>query len=276
MRVFDQVDPQRVERRELQLTILSLSVNAILAAGAALLMYPTISAHPVIFGAGTSRIFFVGFCILSVLLVGYLFDRQIVVRRLRNEIAQEHLKYSQLRLQAARDLISTLAGLDHFQDRLAMEFKRAAQTRAALSVLVIQLMPANAVEDANEVTVAYGDAAKAMMRKLRREDSLFNFSLGAFGILLPGAKVLDAREFSARIAEGLSDAAGVVGRFTSTVKTLNFPEHVETAQELGQAVRSLLPRTNNSESSRWEDSSLVAAIDDNDLLGEEKVRNLAR
>ena len=38
MRVFDQVDPQRVERRELQLTMLSLSVNVILAAGAALLM----------------------------------------------------------------------------------------------------------------------------------------------------------------------------------------------------------------------------------------------
>ena len=55
MRVFDQVDPQRVERRELQLTMLSLSVNVILAAGAALLMYPTISAHPVIFGATTSR-----------------------------------------------------------------------------------------------------------------------------------------------------------------------------------------------------------------------------
>ena len=63
MRVFDQVDPQRVERRELQLTMLSLSVNAILAAGAALLMYPTISAHPVIFGDTTSRVIFVGFCV---------------------------------------------------------------------------------------------------------------------------------------------------------------------------------------------------------------------
>lgn len=242
MRVFDQVDPQRIERRELQLTILSLSVNAILAAGAALLMYPTISAHPIIFGEVTSRVFFMGFCVLSVLLVGYLFDRQIVVRRLRNEIAQEHLKYSQLRLQAARDVTSTLSGLNHFQDRLSMEFKRAVQTESALSVLVIQLTPSNAVEDPNEVTVAFGDAAKAMMRKLRREDSLFNFSLGAFGILLPGAKVLDAREFSARIAEGLSDAAGVVGRFTSAIKTFNYPEHVETAHELELAVRSLLPR----------------------------------
>ena len=242
MRVFDQVDPQRVEKRELQLTILSLSVNAILAAGAALLMYPTISAHPIIFGELTSRVFFMGFCVLSVLLVGYLFDRQIVVRRLRNEIAQEHLKYSQLRLQAARDVTSTLSGLNHFQDRLAMEFKRAVQTESALSVLVIQLTPSNAVDDPNEVTIAFGDAAKAMMRKLRREDSLFNFSLGAFGILLPGTKVLDAREFSARIAEGLSDAAGVVGRFTSAIKTFNYPEHVETAHELELAVRSLLPR----------------------------------
>ena len=40
-------------------------------------------------------------------------------------------------------------------------------------------------------------------------------------------------------------------------------------------MRSLLPHNNNSESSRWEDSSLIAAIDDNDLLAEEKVRDLA-
>ena len=51
-----------------------------------------------------------------------------------------------------------------------------------------------------------------------------------------------AREFSARIAEGLSDAAGVIGRFTSDIKTFNYPEHVETAHELELAVRSLLPR----------------------------------
>src|SRR5271169_3685259 len=167
MRVFDQVDPQRIERRELQLTILSLSVNAILAAGAALLMYPTISAHPVIFGEGTSRVIFAAFCVLSVLLVGYLFDRQIVVRRLRNEIAQEHLKYTQLRLQAGRDLLHTLSGLNHFQDRLVMEFKREMKSGTALSVLVVRLTPSDRVEDSNEVTVAYGDAAKAMMRKLR-------------------------------------------------------------------------------------------------------------
>ncbi len=247
MRVFDQVDPQRVERRELQLTMLSLSVNVILASGAALLMYPTISAHPVIFGAATSRAMFVGFCALCVLLVGYLFDRQIVVRRLRNEVAQQHLKYTQLRLQASGDLLSSLSGLNHFQDRLVMEFKREVQSGAALSVLVVRLTPADSVEDSNEVTVAYGDAAKAMMRKLRREDSLYYFSAGSFGILLPCARVLDAREFSGRIAEGLSDAAGVIGRFTSDIKTFNYPEHVETAHELELAVRSLLPRNIVSE-----------------------------
>jgi hypothetical protein len=128
-----------------------------------------------------------------------------------------------------------------------MEFKREVQSGAALSVLVIRLTPADSVEDSNEVTVAYGDAAKAMMRKLRREDSLYYFSAGSFGILLPGARVLDARELSGRIAEGLSDAAGVIGRFTSDIKTFNYPEHVETAHELELAVRSLLPRNIVSE-----------------------------
>ena len=108
MRVFDQVDPQRVERRELQLTILSLTVNAILAAGAALLMYPTISAHPVIFGELTSRVFFFGFCILSVLLVGYLFDRKIGGPRLTDCFIRVMPKDSSEKLKI---LYSDIAGI---------------------------------------------------------------------------------------------------------------------------------------------------------------------
>jgi hypothetical protein len=107
---------------------------------------------------------------------------------LGNEIAQQHLKYTQLRLQAGRDLLSSLSGLNHFQDRLVMEFKREVQSGAALSVLVIRLTPADSVEDSNEVTVAYGDAAKAMMRSCAARTRVLLLGR-VFGILLPDARV---------------------------------------------------------------------------------------
>jgi hypothetical protein len=65
---------------------------------------------------------------------------------------------------------------------------------------------------------------------------------GAFGILLPGAKVMDARQVSDRLKEGLGDAAGAVGRFTSDIKIFNYPENIESAHELELAIHSLMPR----------------------------------
>ena len=82
MRVFDQVDPQRVERRELQLTMLSKSSsNAILAAGAALLdVSHDLGSSGHLWRHHVPR-HVRRFSRSCVLLVGYLFDLEIVVRR---------------------------------------------------------------------------------------------------------------------------------------------------------------------------------------------------
>lgn len=241
MRLFDRVETATIERREIQLTIFSLSVIAVLVLGVAILMYPTISSHPIIFSERTSRVFFFGFCALSLLLLGYLIDRQIVVWRLRREVMQAQARYTELHRQAGRDLLDTLSGLNHFQDRLMMEYKRAVNLRDTLSVMVVRLTPTPALSNPAEITAALGDAVKALSRKLRREDSLYHFSSGIFGILLPGVKVQDARIVANRLAEGLSDVAGAVDRFTHEEKIFNYPQHAATASELESAVRSLLP-----------------------------------
>jgi GGDEF domain-containing protein len=241
MRFFDRVDSTTIETRELQLTVLSLSIIIVLVVGVAVLMYPTISAHPVVFSERTAKIFFFGFCALSMLLLGYLVERQIVVRRLRREVVQAQVRYSELHRQAGKDLLDTLAGLNPFQDRLVMEFKRAVNCRDTLSIMVVRLAPTAALVNPAEITAALGDAAKALSRKLRREDSLYHFSTGIFGIMLPGVKVQDARIVAGRLAEGLSDAAGAVCRFTHDVKIFNYPQHAATASELEASVRSLLP-----------------------------------
>jgi GGDEF domain-containing protein len=252
MRLFDHVDYATVEKREFQLTILSLVSIVILGAGLAILMYPNVTTHPVFFSTATTRILFFGFCGLCLLLFGYLLDRQIVVRKLRREIMQAQAQYSELHGQAGRDLLETLAGMNHFQDQLMMEFKRAAASSDGLSVLVVRLTPAPSLTSPLDINGALGDAAKTMSRKLKKEDSLYHFSAGAFGILLPGVKVPDARLLAARLSDGLNDAAGAVNRFTSDIKLFNYPQNAATARELETAVLSLLP----------EDASAVPAGED--------------
>jgi GGDEF domain-containing protein len=241
MRLFDQVDSGSVDKRELQLAVFSLAIIAVLVAGLAVVMYPTLESHPIIFSATTLRVSFFGFCGLSVLLLGYLLDRQVTVRRLRREIARAEEKYRELHRQVGKDLLHTLPGMSHFQDRLTMEFRRAVNTRDALSIMVIRLTPNPDVTVPSDVIATLGDAAKAILRKLRREDSLYHFKEGAFGVILPGVTVQNARMVGTRITEGLQDVSGVVARFAHDVKIFNYPQHAATASELEKAVRSLLP-----------------------------------
>jgi GGDEF domain-containing protein len=241
MRLFDRVDSTSVDKRELQLAAFSLSIITVLVAGIATLMYPSIESHPILFSVRTLKISFFGFCALSLLLLGYLIDRQIVVRRLRRKIRQAELRYTELHRQVGKDLLAALAGMNHFQDRLSMEFRRAVNLRDALSVVVVRLSPNPNVVNSAEVTAALGDAVKAITRKLRREDSLYHFSEGIFGVMLPGVSVQNARIVTARLTESLNDVSGAVDRFTSEVKIFNYPQHAATASELESAVRSLLP-----------------------------------
>jgi len=80
IRLFDSIDSSSVEQREFHLAVFSLSIIAVLIAGIAALMYPSLSSHPPILSAGGLRIAFYGFCGLSVLLLGkrqsnYMADR---------------------------------------------------------------------------------------------------------------------------------------------------------------------------------------------------------
>jgi GGDEF domain-containing protein len=241
VRLFDRVDSSSVEKRELQLAVFSVSVIAVLMAGLAVLMYPSIETHPVLFSARTLKISFLGFCGLSVLLIGYLVDRQILVHRLRHDVRAAEARFSELHKQVGKDLLDALSGMNHFQDRLTMEFRRAVNTRDTLSVMVVRLTPNANLGNPADVTAALGDAVKAISRRLRREDSLYHFSEGAFGIMLPGVNVQNARIVTARLAEGLHDVSGALERFSHDIKIFNYPQHAATASELEKAVRELLP-----------------------------------
>jgi GGDEF domain-containing protein len=241
VRIFDRVDVTSLERREWHLWMLAVSVIFILALGLMLLMYPTVFSSPVVISGVTLRKTFFSFCVLAVLLVVYLVDRQMVISHLRRRVIEEQKQVIQIRHEASTDLLGTLAGLDHFRDRLAMEFRRASHTQQPLSVLLVELKSSRELSETSEVTTAYGDAAKVLTRKLRGEDSIYLFAPGVFGIVLPGVNATNAYRVVDRLAEGLQDASGASGRFSFNIRVLNYPEHAATAREIEEVVRLVLP-----------------------------------
>lgn len=243
MRVFDQIDREDLDRREFHLWTLTTTVLVVLVIGVAFFMYPATFPQSITIGGSALRISFFGFCGLAVLLIGYLIDRQAMIVQLRKAITREKERLTELRVQASKDFLNSLAGMNQFQDRLAMEFRRAANISAPLSILVIQIKTANNTSNNSVASSAeaLGDGIKAVARKLRPTDSLFHFCTTLFGVILPQLDLQEARQFAARIEEGLQDAAGIGGRFSALISVLNYPLQSSTARELLQGVQSLLP-----------------------------------
>ena len=240
MKPTPQVESAELERRELRLTIFACTAIIVLTAGLALLMYPAVFANPQISLSLTPRVAFFGFCGLSVLLVAYIIDRQVTIRRLRQQMADDRKHASSAREQATVDLLKSLPNYSSFQDRLPMEYRRASATSQPLSIMVVILDLAKDYEAPSAARAAVGDAAKAMLRKLREQDSIYLLHASCFGIVLPGLATAAARSISARAAEGLRDVAGAHERFSFSINIINYPEHASSAHELEGLVRAAI------------------------------------
>lgn len=238
MQLFDRLPSDSLEHREMQLIVLACLAIIILAGGLILFMYPVVFSPPAT-PNHTLTVTFFGFCALSVLLAGYLVERQMTILRLRRQIEEDRRHASDALKRASADLLEALPNFSSFQYRLPMEFKRAVSAKQELSVLVVAIELSAA--DASDAASAPGDAAKAISRKLREEDSIYVLSPGYFGVILPGIGTAIAQRVCERLSEGLADAAGVAGRYTFRIKTVSYPEQSSSAQDLELAVCGLLP-----------------------------------
>jgi GGDEF domain-containing protein len=241
MRVFDRMPSDRLDHREMQLILLACSVIIVLAAGLALFMYPVVFSQAALAPSRSMSVAFIGFCVLSILLAVYLVNRQFTIGRLRQQIAEERTRASEALKQSSADLLGTLANFNSFQDQLSMEYRRAAAGKQNLSVVVITTKIHEAFSEPSLGMPVLGDAAKAISRKLREEDSIYILTYGHFGVILPGVDVRAAKRVSARLVEGLIDAAGANNRFSFNVHAISYPEQTSSARDLELAVTGLLP-----------------------------------
>src|SRR5947209_1235466 len=104
-----------LERRETQLTLFACWAIVTLSVGTAVLMYPVVFSEQNPAGK-TMRVAFFGFCGLCLLLAGYLYERQRMIRRLRLAMAEDRKRALLAEAQANRELLKTMPKLNWFQD----------------------------------------------------------------------------------------------------------------------------------------------------------------
>ena len=138
MATIDRQELDRLERRGLQLTILSSVFVLILACGLAAFMYPLVFVHAE-GNKWTLRVAFFGFCALTVLFLSYLFERQKTFHDLKNQLLAELERNVALQIQASADLLRSMPDQNYFWDRLSMEFRRAVTCEKNLSLVVVKV-----------------------------------------------------------------------------------------------------------------------------------------
>ena len=242
MEVFDEVTQMTIDRRDRHLSVLAVVMVIILGGGMALLMYPTVFGKTAVIQVAPSRTLFFGFCALCILMVAYLVNRMFVVHNLRASLVAEREQFAQVMQETSAELLGTLMGFSHFQDRLAMDFRRATQTSEALSVLLVRIKPSQIFAQGLQARVTLSDAAKVLSRKLRPEDSLYRLADEVFGIVLPGTTETVALQTAERLSEGLADASGASNRFTSELEVVNYPQHVQSASEMERRAAALITK----------------------------------
>jgi GGDEF domain-containing protein len=237
---LNRAELDHLERRELQLTILAAVFVLVLATGLAAFMYPLVFEHPE-GNKWTLRVAFFGFCALTLLFVGYLVDRQRMVRKLKQHLLEELERNVELRHQANVDLLHSMPDINHFWDRLTMEFRRAMTMEKTLSLLLVKAKPGQGAGQTSVDAASWGDAAKAMSRKLRPTDSIYRLSTDLFGLVLPETDPSNAQRVALRLQEELQVVRAKYGG-TFDINCYNYPEQVHSAHELEDIVRSLLPQ----------------------------------
>src|SRR5579863_7196580 len=106
MKISGRVEPENLERRELQFSVFVAVTVMVLAVGMAVLMYPVVFSHQTP-GDRTMRIAFWGFCVLCVLLTIYVWERHAMIRRLRREMVEGRRQIAETRREANVELLKT-------------------------------------------------------------------------------------------------------------------------------------------------------------------------
>lgn len=243
MQVFDHIDPQKLEQRDAELWAIAIAMIVILAGGMTLLMYPASFSSPVVLSGVSVRKIIYSFCILCLLLVGYLLERHLTVRHLRRQLEEERTRTARLVGQASAGLLESLPGHEPFSDQLQLDFSRAVSFQQPLSLVLAALKPSRLVLESSETSTAFVDAVKAMIRKLRGGDSIYLLAPGVFGILLPQMFGDDADRVAERVREGLLDASGANNRFTFELRVVNYPRQAASVRDIDLIVASYCAET---------------------------------
>ncbi|MBI4458970.1 MAG: hypothetical protein HY648_02790 [Acidobacteria bacterium] len=210
---------EALERLDWHLWVLTILLIFVLGISLLSFMFPSAFWVGSDLALQTPQRAFFGFCVLLALVLVYLVQRQATVRRLKRELFNAQAAVTAAEQETATQAFLGLPGIAQFRDALAMEYRRASSSQAALAAVVFTAPKAS--------PYALGRLTHLLRGILRRGESLYRISDKAVSVILPGMKLGDAASFAAQ-AETLSEIA----REELETRVTSYPEDAPSLAEL--------------------------------------------
>lgn len=220
---------EEIDRRDWHLWILAILLMFVLGVSLLGFMFPSVFWVQGQLALQAPQQAFVGFSVLLALVLVYLLQRQLQMRRLKRQLFEARVAVHTVQHNAAVQAFLTLPGMSQFRDSLAMEYRRASSSGARLAIVVLRVLSAS--------PEMMGRIAALLRPMLRRGEMMARISDNVLGLILPDMQLSDATAFGARAEEHLSSQVGEV-ELMSTVS--GYPEQAASLAELENPLRSFL------------------------------------
>ncbi|RMF96634.1 MAG: diguanylate cyclase [Candidatus Schekmanbacteria bacterium] len=221
-----------LESRDKQLWFLTLLLFLLIAAFLFLLTLQYTS----LFGEPIENKYFYAFTLLILLFIVYLINNQTHIKKLRKQIEEEKKKTDALKEQSIRENLLSLGTKNHFEDCLAMEFRRSQISSAPFSVLVV------AVKNLAEIDKKYGfgkgnelicDVTRSLRNFLSEGNSLFRYSNQIYTSILPETDKDKMTTLTKKINDTLSKIRTEDGELLEiSINSASFPADAESLHDL--------------------------------------------
>ncbi len=233
----EETDLRALERREGQLWLLAIVMITVLAAGLVLTAWPMLRSGQ----ADRTQKAFLGLVVLTLLFNAYLIERQGKIKKLRRRLIESEARNLAVVLQASKTLLASLPGEEQFNDRLAMDVKRATALGQPISVVAFKIeMPADSAEELK--SEAWGQAAELIVPHLKEGESLYRRAEGVFCMLHVACPHDDAEHAAATLGEALATDERMM-KLAARIRTrvTTYPDDTQSLHEMEQlAVRGLV------------------------------------
>jgi GGDEF domain-containing protein len=221
-----EVSWEAIDRQEWQLWLLAVVLVLLLGVSLLSFMFPSAFWFSDERMAGAPQRAFLGFIVLLGLVLMYMVQRQVEVRRLRRRLREALMSAAETEKRALAAAFDSIPGVQQFQDSLSMEFRRASVAGDPMAVVFFDVSSPGVEE--------MGRVAQVFRLMMRRGEGLFRLADNAIAVILPGARTADARSFAGQAEQNVrGQLAGE--RITATVTC--YPEGSTSLAELQAPMR---------------------------------------